>query len=41
MKTPPLPRLIAGVLAAIGLVFVLAWVELGKASLWPAVVLPS
>ncbi len=41
MKTPPLPRLIAGVLAAIGLVFVLAWVELGKASLWPAVVLPA
>ena len=41
MKTPPLSRLIVGAVAMIGLVVMLIWVELGKASLWPAVVLPT
>ena len=41
LRLPPLPRLIGGIVAAVGLVVVISWVQMGKASLWPAVVVPA
>lgn len=38
---PPLPRVVVGVLAAIGLLLVVVRLEQGKASVWPAVVMPA
>ena len=41
LRLPPLPRLVLGLLAVLGLVVISAWVEMGKVAVWPAVVVPA